>query len=125
MMGMRAACRRAWYEAVLADAAGAAGLDVVRAERADHVGADQPQEDAGGEQAEGEGGQHGVREHVAERGHVAAADRVDASKCPSATASAVSASSVAGVARPATGSQPSQTEKISLSSRPAKKTGVA
>ena len=35
------------------------------------------------------------------------------------------ASSVLVEARPATGSQPSQTEKISFISRPAKNTGVA
>ena len=59
-----------------ADAARAARLDVVAAQGADEIGADQPEEDACGQQAQGNSGQDGMRHHVAEGGHVAASERV-------------------------------------------------
>ena len=65
MIGMSAgryACLRSSRRS--AHPAGARRLDVAHAERADDVGADQPQEDAGGEQAERDRREDGVLEDV-------------------------------------------------------------
>ena len=71
-------------------------------------------------------GQDGVLQHVAEhRAGSPMLDRVDQVDARSGAAASASSISVPVDARPATGSQPSQTEKTSLSSRPAKNTGVA
>ena len=107
------------------DAARAGRVDVRLAERADHVGAHQPQEDAGGEQAERDRRQHRVGEHVADDRAVAEPDRVDQVDAGRGV-EAVERDLVAGAGTPVdAGSQCSPTAKISLSTRPAKNTGVA
>ena len=68
--------------------------------------------------------QHGVLEDVATPPG-RRSDGVDQVDARSGSAASDSWISAAVDARPATGSQPSLTEKTSLSSRPTKKTGVA
>ena len=64
-------------QAPLRDAARAGGLHVAGVVGGDDVGAYQADEHAGGEQAQGERGQHGVAQHVGEHLAVAQLQRVD------------------------------------------------
>ena len=78
MIGMSAglvACLR--HEPELAHAARARGIHVVHRQRADHVGAHEPQEHAGGQQAERDRRQHRVGQQVAEDRRIAEPEGVD------------------------------------------------
>ena len=102
------------HEPVLADAARAGRVDVRHVEGADHVGAHQPQEDAGREQAERDGRQDRVQQHVLTRAPDCPTGSHRSDRCRWRRRAGSERVSVRTLARPLTGNQCSQTEKIEL-----------